>query len=147
MDPKPRQNLSKLSQSQSKLGPNFSKKNAWIFLDSLVQNEVFQWVFLTPRTKKALPGVGFGPTQQAKAGDSSETDHNRNDHSTYSVIQKEKSDVRSKRMRIALFLQYDSRLKPFDRLLSFRSSRRKTRRSNGDSRPSSGTEAARLVAA
>jgi hypothetical protein len=34
--------------SQPKRPPNFSKKKAWISLDSLVRNEPFQWVTLTP---------------------------------------------------------------------------------------------------
>jgi hypothetical protein len=41
----------KAEPSQSKLQPNFSKENALISLDSLVRNEPFQSVVVTPRAK------------------------------------------------------------------------------------------------
>jgi hypothetical protein len=39
---------SRIQQSRAKPGQRKSKKKAWISLDSLVRNEPFQWVTLTP---------------------------------------------------------------------------------------------------
>jgi hypothetical protein len=45
--------------SQAKARPNFSKEKAWISLDSLVRNEPFQWVIVTPRAKKVFALARF----------------------------------------------------------------------------------------
>src|SRR5271163_1144263 len=47
-------NSSKSSQARPRLGQRESKKKAWISLDSLVRNEPFQGVALTPWGKKSF---------------------------------------------------------------------------------------------
>jgi hypothetical protein len=47
-----------IQQSLAKAQPRQSKEKVWISLDSLVRNEPFQWVIVTPWAKKSFSPSG-----------------------------------------------------------------------------------------